>query len=250
MYTLRQMLRRGGKGLTLGVLLCVSAKAKAQGPWIDAIPRIDVGCLQGNGKPGSIDFSQLLRTAKTAGFSSAGNPFLNKIQKSSDAETPVDWEMCVSVKGNAQEVAGFQLRTMPESPAAFQLCQGSDIKSCASDLLTCVRTKIPDYAVPLRTQPLCMSPDQTLTQIKANLSKILTEASPILLNSTSAVFPVPQDDLDKKLYGISKEPRPLLRADSQIPGGASAGTSLSAACTAVVVIAPLDTAQKALLGVQ
>src|ERR1019366_7306234 len=217
MHKMKQLVLLTGIATLVSCELATVPVAAAQNQWIDSIPQLHVGCMQGTDKPGNIDLGQLLKNAKGAGATATGTPFLTRLQHIDDIDSPVKWEACVSYTGTVQSSDSFQTRTLSPSSGAFQWCHGADAKTCGADLLNSLKKKISDFTTPLRVQPLCDSPEKTLTEIKASLPDVISAVSPISLGSPGNAFPPAKDELDKQLYGLSKEARPLLSVSGPPP---------------------------------
>ena len=150
--------------------------ALAQDHWIDAIPEQNVGCVTGQGKIESIDFGIILRdNAKNAKATETGFPFLTKADPTGDASGSVDWEGCVILKGPAQSTNGFQQKTIPASPAAFKVCNGTDAKACSDSLVAWIKTKVPGFPSLTRVVPLFDYSDAKLQETKQSANSLITK---------------------------------------------------------------------------
>jgi hypothetical protein len=239
--------------LRLSVVLCFftsALPALAQNPWLGVIPQQLVGCITGQGTVESVDFAKLLRDrAKSAGAIEIGHPFLTKVGTGT-ANGASGWEACAIYKGSAQATSSFEQQTLPASSGAFNLCEGTDAKTCSDGLVSWIKAKSPDFDSLTRMIPLFAYSTDKLDATKQSVNILVSQTLLITGDETPSKVPDPETELDKQLYGPAtqlRQPRQLLdKSQYPLPDFTKKGGEKH--YNAILVFAPISEAQRTALG--
>jgi hypothetical protein len=232
--------------------VAIAPPAQAQNLWLDAIPQQQVGCVKGQGAIQSIDFAELLRkNAKDAGATEIGHPFLTKVNPTGNADGATDWEACALYKGSAQPTPSFLVRTLPATPGAFNLCEGTNAKACSDGLVSWIKAKSPDFDSLTRIIPLFKYSSEKLETTKQSLNDLVSQTFLISGDDAASKVPDPATELDKQLYGQvaqPRQPRPLLDRSQFPPLADYTKKGGEKDYNAILVFVPLSETQRAALG--
>lgn len=176
---------------------------------------------------------------------------MTKGNPTGSAKGATDWEACAVYKGSAEGTTGFQQQTLPASPGAFNLCEGTDAKTCSDGLVSWIKAKSPDFNSLTRIIPLFEYSNDKLATTKQSVNTLVSQTFLISGDDTASNVPEPETELDKQLYGQaaqSRQPRRLLDSSQfpPLPNVTKKGGEKN--YNAILVFVPISETQRAALG--